>query len=75
MPAEGVFLLPVSQDSLLPPCGHRHTAECYPQGALPDADGGDYYKIGDPQGNIMPAEGVFLLPVSQDSLLRRERSL
>ena len=28
------------------PCGHRHTAECYPQGALPDADGGDYYKIG-----------------------------
>ena len=34
-------------------CGHRHTAECYTLGVLPDADGGDYYEIGADTANLL----------------------
>ena len=34
-------------------CGHRHTAECYTKGVLPDADGGDYYEIGADTENLL----------------------
>ncbi len=28
------------------PCGHRHTAECYTLGVLPDGDSSEYYETG-----------------------------
>ena len=33
-------------------CGHRHTAECYTLGVLPDADGGDPYAVGADTENL-----------------------
>ena len=38
------------------PCGHRHTAECYTLGVLPDADGGDYYEIGADTENLLDCQ-------------------
>ena len=37
-------------------CGHRHTAECYTKGVLPDADGGDYYEIGADTENLLDCQ-------------------
>ena len=37
-------------------CGHRHTAECYTLGVLPDADGGDYYEIGADTENLLDCQ-------------------
>ena len=34
-------------------CGHRHTAECYTKGVLPDADGGDPYEVGADTENLL----------------------
>ena len=37
-------------------CGHRHTAECYALGVLPDADGGNTYEIGADTENLLDCQ-------------------